>query len=125
LVIDFEGLGFGCNCHASEIRDLFRSFKHGAAAGLVDAVFRAARIPLSTEFALGCESSSALFARAWFRLSGLLSFAGEARLGHVHASATGGFRTTLAAEGFSCVCISFPGPLVLDHFATGARVQRG
>ena len=104
--------------------DLFGICKQAAAAGLVNSLFRAAGISLPAEFALGRESSSTLFARPRFGLSDFLSFAGEARLGHAHASATGAFRTTLAAVSFSFVGISFAGPLVLDHGATGARRRR-
>jgi hypothetical protein len=103
------------------LRDLFEFCKQAAAAGLVNRLFRAAVISLPAEFAVGRERSSTLFARAWFGLSDFLSFAGEAGLGHAHASATGAFRTTLAAVAFSFVCISFAGPLIFDHCATGAR----
>ena len=103
------------------LRDLFGFCKQAAAAGLVNRLFRAAGISLPAEFASGRERSSTLFARAWFGLSDFLSFAGEARLGHAHASATGAFRTTLAAVAFAFVCISFAGPLVFDQSATGSR----
>jgi hypothetical protein len=99
---------------------LFRRCKHAAAAGLVNSLFCALGISFPAEFALGHEGASPLFAGAWFRLSEFLSFAGEARLGHAHASANGAFRATLAAVSFSFMCITFAGPFVLGHGATGA-----
>jgi hypothetical protein len=106
-------------------RESFGLCKCGAAAGLVDGLFGATNIPLPAEFALGRGRSSTLFARTRFGLGQFLPFAGETRLGHVHASATGALRTTLTAESFSFVCISFARPFVLGHGATRARRQRG
>ncbi len=96
----------------------------GVLYGFVNGLFSPAAISFPAEFALGRESASALFARTWFSPGEFLPFAGEARLGHAHASATGAFRTTLTAVSFSFVCISFTGPLVLNHCATGAGRKR-
>src|ERR1043166_1228133 len=102
---------------------LFWFCTRAAEVGFVNGLFSAEGIPLSAQFALGRERARALFARSWFSPRQFLPFARESRLGHFLAGAAGAFRATLAAVTFSFVGISFTGPLVLNHPATGARWQ--
>jgi hypothetical protein len=108
----------------SRDRHLFEASDRTTEVRLVDSFPSAAGISLPAEFALGRERSRALFAGSRVSLGDFLTFAGETRLGHAGAIATGAFRTALAAIGFSFVCITFAGPLILNHGATRARRQR-
>lgn len=100
---------------------LFEVCNIRAAVGFVNRLSRAAGVSLPAEFALGRERPRSLFIRSCFGPREFLPFAREARMGHAGASAAGPFRTALTAICFSFVCISFAGPLILNHCTTGAR----
>ena len=108
----------------------FKDKNHGLClppnrAGLINCLLGAAGISLPAEFTLGRERTCTLFAWSCFGSREFLSFTGESRLLNAAASTAGTFGTTLATVSFSYVCITFPGPLVLNHGATGARRHRG
>jgi len=90
-----------------------------ADAGLIDGVLGAAVVTLAAELPVGCRRSGALFpgTRRGFGL--LLSFTGKAWFGHCDTGATSPFGATLAAISLVAMSVSFPGPCIFEHAATG------